>query len=782
MTAMLQIGLANALIATLLAIVISGVTRFARQPALVHALWLLVLIKLVTPPLVTIPWHWPSRSPEIAEVSIAAWPIAMETDDPATSSAGEPAMPIGIGSEASLDRPSTIGMVGLADSTHPTGSPIAAGATTTASARDINWVAVVSWLWFVGSAVWLCVAIVRLIRFHRALRNTLPASEEIRQWAEQAAAKLNVTRPFGVRVTEGRIAPLVWPVGRPTILLSRPLVEQLAPEEIRTLLAHELAHLRRKDHWVRWLELVVTILHWWHPVVWWARTMIHRAEEQLCDAWAVWAFPEDVRRYATALFTAVQFTSERRQAVPIVASRLGAGQNLKERIEHIMNATWNRRLSARGIFAMLVAALFILPFSLRAAQPAGDSTAGQGNESKALAAAQPTPARPAQPERAAAPRADNRADLLDTWREQIAFLQERFKEVEALYNSGAERGTREELELAGYELARAKAELSRAEGNADQALANLEKASRHADEALKAVTESYKAGRITSDRLYETAHKMFEARRQLLQARQRQAVKLDSDSERSHAALNAAARPYRISPDDAITVRAIGVSPDAPLDNYFVVESSGTIALGPLYGRVKVSGLTLEEAEQAIREHLLKDYESPRVQVTLMVQQGQVEPAADSSTTLPERRRTVANPLLIVDQVAEAAVPKFDLNRELNQLAPASQSMDSIGVLKTIVAANKRDYDRLKQLYEKGSVSVTEAAAKQSELEIGMGRLRQAERAAQYRRRLIDLAQLELEQALAANKEAPGSVLQSEVRRLEIMVELAKIKYAELAE
>ena len=67
------------------------------------------------------------------------------------------------------------------------------------------------------------------------------------------------------------------------------------------LLLHELAHLKRRDHWVRWLELVVAGLYWWHPVVWWARRALREAEEQCCDAWVVWAMPDRSRTYASCL-------------------------------------------------------------------------------------------------------------------------------------------------------------------------------------------------------------------------------------------------------------------------------------------------------------------------------------------------------------------------------------------------------------------------------------------------------------------------------------------------
>ena len=147
--------------------------------------------------------------------------------------------------------------------------------------------------------------------------------------------------------------------------MPRRLLAELSAEEVETLLAHEFAHLCRRDHWLRWLELVVTAAYWWHPVVWWAKAAIGRAEEEACDAWVVTGFPDASARYASALFKA--FSLRPPIARPRRSWRVpSAGGDLKERIEHIMNATWKPRLFLPVRLLVLAAAMLILPLSLRA--------------------------------------------------------------------------------------------------------------------------------------------------------------------------------------------------------------------------------------------------------------------------------------------------------------------------------------------------------------------------------------------------------------------------------
>ena len=61
MESLVHILLGNALAATFLAVVALGVGRICRRPALTHSLWLIVLLKLVTPPLM--PVSFPARVP-----------------------------------------------------------------------------------------------------------------------------------------------------------------------------------------------------------------------------------------------------------------------------------------------------------------------------------------------------------------------------------------------------------------------------------------------------------------------------------------------------------------------------------------------------------------------------------------------------------------------------------------------------------------------------------------------------------------------------------------------
>src|SRR6516165_10864558 len=72
-------GLSNAVAATVLALVVACLARpLARRPAILHCLWLLVLLKLVTPPLYEVPISWPDTLTASTATHVEAEPGAID--------------------------------------------------------------------------------------------------------------------------------------------------------------------------------------------------------------------------------------------------------------------------------------------------------------------------------------------------------------------------------------------------------------------------------------------------------------------------------------------------------------------------------------------------------------------------------------------------------------------------------------------------------------------------------------------------------------------------------
>ena len=97
----------------------------------------------------------------------------------------------------------------------------------------------------------------------------------------------------------------------------------------------------------------------------------------------------------------------------------------------------------------------------------------------------------------------------------------------------------------------------------------------------------------------------------------RRSIEMGFPQEQSPAATASTNQPHeRLAAGDAIRVRVTNAFASQPINDVYHVESMGTVALGPSYGRVKVAGLSILEAEEAVKKHLAQIIENPEVQVS----------------------------------------------------------------------------------------------------------------------------------------------------------------------
>ncbi|OHB66800.1 MAG: hypothetical protein A2V70_17685 [Planctomycetes bacterium RBG_13_63_9] len=75
--------------------------------------------------------------------------------------------------------------------------------------------------------------------------------------------------------------------------------------------------------------------------------------------------------------------------------------------------------------------------------------------------------------------------------------------------------------------------------------------------------------------------------------------------------------PYRVEAYDVLKISVVGTLPDQSINDYYLVEGEGTVNLGPAYGTVRVVGLTLDETQETIDQHLRRILTQPEVSVQL---------------------------------------------------------------------------------------------------------------------------------------------------------------------
>jgi beta-lactamase regulating signal transducer with metallopeptidase domain len=334
---LLQMALSNGFIALALALVALVVGAKSKRPHLAHLLWILVLVKLVTPPLVTVPVvAFPGQPGAAVAISgdLRTVPLAMNSRSLSTAAVAEMAQMPSIGTIVQRGKPWFI------------------------------------FAWLLGSAIVLVCSLSRVHRFNRFLAATSGvAPPSVQAAAERIAQRLDLNRMPKLTTTSAHISPVVWWTGgQVRVVIPSALIEQMDEKQLEWILAHELAHVKRGDYLVRWLEWLACVGFWWNPVVWWAQRNLRAAEEVCCDALVLSSLRPKPRSYANSLLMVAEYLAHPVIHPPAMASEINSGGFLERRIRMIVSDR-PRQVQSRWLtICVLLCAMVIIPFGMANAQ------------------------------------------------------------------------------------------------------------------------------------------------------------------------------------------------------------------------------------------------------------------------------------------------------------------------------------------------------------------------------------------------------------------------------
>lgn len=350
--------LSNCLLAFALALFVIGIVRLFRpSPATAHALWCVVLLKLVSP--LGLWWELPVRLPQpepSAEKELLPLPPVPPVDLAWAAIPAEPlvllppAEPFAF--ETTEVRTATVYQPPFIES-----APLPAVTLSTNESTPLQFVGLIL---LGGACVYFLRQVVSTWRFCRLARLASAAPDALFVQVRRVSADLGVSVPK-VGVIRGLPSPVMWTLRKPLLLWPEGLEGSLNRDGREAVLIHELAHLRRRDHWVRWLEVVCGLLHWWNPLFWLARRQIRLNAELACDAWVMATKPEHRRTYAEALLQVCSRSMRVSHAAPVLGIGGDGTRDFQRRLTMIMQNDAPCQLSRWGRAGVLLLVVAFLP-------------------------------------------------------------------------------------------------------------------------------------------------------------------------------------------------------------------------------------------------------------------------------------------------------------------------------------------------------------------------------------------------------------------------------------
>jgi beta-lactamase regulating signal transducer with metallopeptidase domain len=217
------------------------------------------------------------------------------------------------------------------------GSTAAGGATPwTRGARSLD---AFPWLveaWLIGVALFSLRSAGGFVLLERERRRKSGSvTEQILEVCLALQHQLEINRAIEYCETAFLEAPAVIGWFRPIVLLPVSVLTGLSDEQLRMVIAHELAHIQRLDAFVNVFQVSVETLLFYHPVVWWLNKRVRAERELCCDEIAVTVCGDAVE-YARALTLMEEWRS-----APALAMAANRGP-ISERILHLLGLNASR--------------------------------------------------------------------------------------------------------------------------------------------------------------------------------------------------------------------------------------------------------------------------------------------------------------------------------------------------------------------------------------------------------------------------------------------------------
>jgi len=355
-------------------------------PQLRYALWLMVLVKLVLPPTISLSTSVTSRLQPLAK-QIVTKEIHRENLNPSTAkivanletAAAEPSVEV----VSSLD---------IVTEQQPalviSGSEYMDGEPSNAVYVKLTWQAYLMAIWLAGMFVlggWLIIKLLHLRKEDLPPGVTASLPESFYDSLARCAERLGLRRVPKVVLTRRVTCPAVFGIIRPALLMPVGYLSKMTHRDTENMLLHELAHIKRGDLWVHSFYMMLQIVYWYNPLLWLVRSQMHHLRELCCDATVARLLKDKTNEYRQTLIdVARRFLTKSTEPGLGLLGLFEDSNRLLVRLNWLKKETWRyqkmKKLTVITTIALMLA--FVLPMAQAQDEPATESSSAETVETE----------------------------------------------------------------------------------------------------------------------------------------------------------------------------------------------------------------------------------------------------------------------------------------------------------------------------------------------------------------------------------------------------------------
>ena len=145
----------------------------------------------------------------------------------------------------------------------------------------------ISLCWLVGAMLLSMRFASGLLYINKLKKELTPAPEKWQSRMREIAGKMGLKKKINFVVTNNIEVPTLIGWVKPIVLMPLSVLSQMPLSEVDSIIAHELAHVKRHDYLVNLMQSVIEILLFFNPAVWWMSSWINDERENSCDDLAI---------------------------------------------------------------------------------------------------------------------------------------------------------------------------------------------------------------------------------------------------------------------------------------------------------------------------------------------------------------------------------------------------------------------------------------------------------------------------------------------------------------
>ncbi len=192
-----------------------------------------------------------------------------------------------------------------------------------------------------------------------------PAAGKLTAILNDCCRQLGIRKRIELKISQNSLSPAACGLFNPKIILPSSLLACFSRDELQTAILHELAHIKRGDLWINFLQTVLQIVYFYNPLLWLANAIVRRIREQAVDETVLVYLGDKAKTYSSTLVDIAEIAFTRPTLGLNLIGVVESKKALIHRIKHVTSRPFPKsaKLGFAGLAAIVIIAATLLPMA-----------------------------------------------------------------------------------------------------------------------------------------------------------------------------------------------------------------------------------------------------------------------------------------------------------------------------------------------------------------------------------------------------------------------------------